>query len=48
MSGILVPFTKNNVVGAEAAPVMFVVHEVLTVGYGLLSAVAGGLIAGGK
>ncbi|MBV9939867.1 MAG: hypothetical protein JO150_15290 [Acidobacteriaceae bacterium] len=48
VSGILVPFTKNNVVGAEAAPVMFVIHEVLTVGYGLLSAVAGGLIAGGK
>jgi hypothetical protein len=34
VSGILVPFTKSNVVGEEASLVIFVIHEILTGGMG--------------
>ena len=51
LGGILAPFAKGpiaDILGPEIAAAVFVVQEFTTLGYGVLSAVAGGLIAAGK
>ncbi|MGA3188685.1 MAG: hypothetical protein ABSF22_16390 [Bryobacteraceae bacterium] len=48
VGGIIAPFAKENITGPEAAPIFFGLQEVLTLGYGVLSATSGGLILAGK
>ena len=46
--GIIAPIASKKITGAEVALVAFIVQEIKTMAYGVLSAVAGGLIFGGK